>query len=128
MLLNGQYHSIYDRPVIILSKMHDQIPKSVSDMTISFVNRYECGVCQRPGKIRSIPTVIIFGGSKSWWKHGNLHRTDDKPAYTDKYGNKTWWINGKRHRDGGKPAVINENDEFKEWWINSVRMGRIYKK
>ena len=51
------------------------------------------------------PAVIASYGTKSWYKNGNLHRDDDKPALMTSIMN-AWYREGKLHRIG-KPAQIN---------------------
>jgi hypothetical protein len=48
----------------------------------------------------------LADGSLEWWKNGNRHRDDDKPARIHKDGTLTWFKNGILHRDDDRPAVI----------------------
>ena len=96
-LINGKYHSVDDKPIIINNKM----------------TWYKNGIIHRGGDQPS----IIDQGSRYWYKNGVLHRDFDLPAmiiYPS--GNKRWYKNGLLHRDGGNPAVINYNG-YQEWWI-----------
>jgi hypothetical protein len=58
---------------------------------------------------------------KSWYKHGQLHRDDDKPALIYPNGGKSWYQNALLHRDGDKPAVIYA-DGSKYWYQNGLRI------
>ena len=50
--------------------------------------------------------VIVY---KSWYRDGNLHRENDKPALIEKFNPNylicEWWQNGKLHRGNDKPAT-----------------------
>ena len=50
--------------------------------------------------------ATLFQGGKFWYKHGQLHRDEDKPAVEYPSGYKEWHKNGKSHRDEDKPAVV----------------------
>ena len=52
------------------------------------------------------PAAIYANGYKAWYKNNKLHRDNDKPAAIHSDGTKEWWVNGKRHRDNDQPAVI----------------------
>lgn len=56
---------------------------------------------------------------RMWYKKGELHRDDDKPAYEIIGVCKRWYKNGKLHRIGGKPAV-ESTDGYKAWYKNGV--------
>lgn len=67
--------------------------------------------------------MIMADGTKSWYRYGELHRENDRPAIERADGSKEWWRNGKRHRDTSQPAVIGPaNSTIKEYWINGTRM------
>ena len=59
-------------------------------------------------------------GSKMWYLHGRLHRTDG-PAIEYASGHKEWYLNGELHRTDG-PAVEWANGT-KEWWLHSEKVG-----
>lgn len=87
---------------------------------------------------------FYMSGTRTWYKHGDVHREDDLPASI--YGNgrdinnnyltgedlftrgtKSWYRNNVKHRENDKPAVIHGDDPFdgkivneKEWWFNGV--------
>ena len=85
---------------------------------------------------------VEFYGSKSYYKKGNLHRTDG-PAVEHANGTKEWYADGKLHRfegpahegvDGLKIWLIKGNyhridgpaiewaDGAKEWWIDGKQV------
>jgi hypothetical protein len=59
-------------------------------------------------------------GSLEWWKDGELHREDDKPAWIYADGALEWLKNGDWHRDGDKPAVIDADGSLR-WYKNGLR-------
>lgn len=58
-------------------------------------------------------------GFRMYYKNGQFHRDDDKPAYEFIGVFKKWYKNGKLHRAGGKPAV-EYTDGYKSWYKNGV--------
>jgi hypothetical protein len=60
--------------------------------------------------------VDITSWDLIWWKNGNMHRDNDKPAVIRFDGTKEWLKNGKRHRDNDKPAILQNG--FKRWYKN----------
>jgi hypothetical protein len=81
------------------------------------------------------PGFVCFGGSKSWYYRGRLHRDNDLPAIITHYGRMAWYQHGELHRDSsvaltgqasagkdnGLPAVMRP-DGSQEWWIRGVRI------
>jgi hypothetical protein len=65
------------------------------------------------------PAVIYWDGSLTWYKNGEQHRDNDKPAVISRDGKLEWCKNGKWHRDGDMPAVIGADDELL-WYKNSL--------
>jgi antitoxin component YwqK of YwqJK toxin-antitoxin module len=63
------------------------------------------------------PAVVYADGSKYWYKNGELHRDNDKPAMVFTDGTKFWYKNGQQHRDNDKPAEIWA-DGSKFWYKN----------
>ncbi len=46
------------------------------------------------------------------------HRDNDRPAII-KNNSSEWFLCGKRHRKQGRPAIVfDDDDEFKEWFLN----------
>ena len=66
------------------------------------------------------PAIEYADGSKEWRLHGKLHRTDG-PAVEWADGTKQWYVHGKLHRTDG-PAV-EWADGSKEWWLHSEKVG-----
>ena len=70
------------------------------------------------------PAIEWDNGSKHWYFHGLLHRTDgpaiDLVAPYLGYTIKKWSINGKWHREDG-PAV-EWGTGYKEWWIDGQQL------
>ena len=66
------------------------------------------------------PAIIYADGGLVWYKNGEYHRDGDKPARIDEDGTLGWWKNGKIHRDGDKPAVIG-SDGLLVWYKNGQR-------
>ena len=64
--------------------------------------------------------VVDLQATKKWYKNGELHRDNDKPAIIWSNGQKEWYKNGKRHRDGDKPAVINPDDNIEIYYSNNI--------
>ena len=75
---------------------------------------YKDGVLHRDD---DLPAKTTRFGTQMWYKEGALHRDGDKPAVIRADGSKEWWINGWPHRDGDKPAIIRGNGT-KEWYEN----------
>jgi len=50
-----------------------------------------------------------------WYKDGQCHRDNDKPAVIWHNGARYWYKNGRRHRDNDKPATI-KSDGTEEFW------------
>ena len=63
-------------------------------------------------------TEINEVGTKRWFKHGKLHRTDG-PAIEYATGSKHWYLKGQRHRTDG-PAIERFTGNT-EWWQNDKR-------
>ena len=59
--------------------------------------------------------TIDVNGSKWWYLHGKLHRTDG-PAVERTDRDKEWWVNGERHRNDG-PAIIWASGR-KYWYLH----------
>jgi len=53
--------------------------------------------------------VIHSNGTQFWYKHGEQHRNDDKPALIWADGSQWWYKHGEQHRDNDKPAVIDHD-------------------
>ena len=58
-------------------------------------------------------------GSKMWYLHGRMHRTDG-PAVEYADGGKEWFLHGELHRSDG-PAV-EHGDGHKEWWLDGEQL------
>ncbi len=65
------------------------------------------------------PRIDEFG-TKYWYKNGELHRDNDKPAVIWADGSLTWYKNGKLHRDNDKPAIIYANGS-EYWYTDGLR-------
>lgn len=59
--------------------------------------------------------MIIFSGSKMWWKNGLAHRVNG-PAIDNVGGDKFWMQQNQLHRING-PAVTR-SDNSVEYWVN----------
>lgn len=59
-------------------------------------------------------------GTHHWYKNGELHSLEDKPAVIWANGNQEWFFEGKRHRLEDKPAIIMANG-FQEWYFEGKR-------
>ena len=69
------------------------------------------------------PAMIYKNGTKLWYYHGILHRTDGpaeivRPSDTSS-GYQAWWIHGKLHRTDGPAVVYNNGREM--WYENGQR-------
>ena len=62
------------------------------------------------------PAVIREDGTQYWCVNNHLHR-EDGPAVIEADGTQEWFINGIRHREDG-PAILNNNDKYREWYLN----------
>ena len=67
------------------------------------------------------PGFVCFGGSKSWYYCGHLHRDNDLPAIITYDGRMAWYQYGELHRDNELPAVVRPECS-QEWWIRGVRV------
>jgi len=56
-------------------------------------------------------------GNMYWYKTGNFHRENDKPAIIYSDGDMYWYKNGQFHREKDKPAIIH-NDGRLCWYID----------
>ena len=65
------------------------------------------------------PAIEVLDGTKMWYQHGLLHRSDDLPALEQSCGSKGWWLCGKLHRDNDLPAIK---------WSDGTRMWHRYGK
>ena len=63
--------------------------------------------------------VKISEFSIGWYKDGEWHRSNDKPAVIFFDGSRYWYKNGKRHRDNDKPAIVYGHGS-KRWYKNGV--------
>lgn len=69
------------------------------------------------------PAIIYADGTKRWYYHGYLHRTDGpaeivRPSDISA-GYRTWWVNGKLHRTDG-PAILYNNGRIM-WYESGQR-------
>ena len=54
-------------------------------------------------------------GTKRWWLHDKIHRTDG-PAIEWANGTKVWYLNGRLHRTDGPAAEYSNGDT--DWYLN----------
>ena len=63
--------------------------------------------------------VVGVGGDQHWYKEGELHRDNDKPAIVCAYGGKYWYKEGLKHRDNDLPAIIYASGD-QHWYKEGV--------
>lgn len=76
------------------------------------------------------PAVRLANGTQLYYKHGRLHRDDDKPAIirnlsTKKWSIKKWYRDGVLHRDGCLPAFIGATGKgvvMSKWYCHGKRV------
>lgn len=71
--------------------------------------------------INDEPAVILYNGTKAWYKNGKFHRDNDKPSIINSYGFQAWYYNDQLHRNNGKPAIIHPNGS-EEYWVNGEKI------
>ncbi len=54
------------------------------------------------------PAIVYNDGEQTWYRHGKLHRDNDKPAVITTEVQK-YYQHDELHRDNDKPAVIYAN-------------------
>jgi hypothetical protein len=69
----------------------------------------------KTNKNKDKPYEVDIGGTKRWYKNGELHR-EDGPAVEYTNGTKHWYQNNLLHRDDG-PATEHANGD-KYWYQN----------
>ena len=67
------------------------------------------------GSLVGIILTKLVDGTQTWWKDGELHRTDG-PAIESSNGHCEWWKDGKLHRLDG-PAIERRNGSV-EWYVD----------
>ena len=65
--------------------------------------------------------VIDVNGTTRFYKNGQIHRDNDKPAIIREDGSKHWYQNGQLHRDNDLPAIIW--DDGTQFWY---KHGKLY--
>ena len=63
-----------------------------------------------------LPLTVTASRGRGWFKHGELHRDRDRPAYVSVYGDQIWAKYNKLHRDKG-PAIMYQCG-YQEWYKN----------
>jgi len=59
------------------------------------------------------PALVSRDGYMCWYRNGELHRADDKPAEISVIGKYLgWYIDGYLHRVGDQPALIRPNGKY----------------
>ena len=62
------------------------------------------------------PAMTTADKTQVWYRNGNVHSYDNKPAIVTASGFKSWYDTGIRHRSDG-PAVINEDGSFSFYYF-----------
>ena len=60
-------------------------------------------------------------GTQCWYKNGEAHRDDDRPAVIEADGSQAWYQNGQLHRDGDRPAFVGADGRYQAWYQNGRR-------
>lgn len=95
-------HSINDLPAMIIT-----VPQSSNaGCTPTYSNRYywyRHGLLHRDN---DKPAVVWNNGPKEWFHNGSTRCNEDQPAVIFSDGMREWYKHGARHRDRDLPAII----------------------